>query len=164
MRAGRLFGLAAVAALAACATKPSPPPPVVEVIPPPLPPPLPPVEARTDWADQPLSPGEWRYQAPGGGSEAWFGSAAGGFMLSCDPERREVLLTRIGAPSGAPLTIRTSSMSRVVADGVPLRASDPLLDAIVFSRGRFAVETDGRPALIIPAWPEPGRVVEDCRD
>jgi hypothetical protein len=28
---------------------------------------------------------------------------------------------------------------------------------------RFAVEAQGAPALIIPAWPELARVVEDCR-
>jgi hypothetical protein len=33
----------------------------------------------------------------------------------------------------------------------------------VFSRGRFAVETDGLPTLVLQTWPEPARVVEDCR-
>lgn len=46
---------------------------------------------------------------------------------------------------------------------VALRARDPLLDAIVFSRGRFAFEAAGEPTLYLPSWPEIGRVIEDCR-
>jgi hypothetical protein len=44
-----------------------------------------------------------------------------------------------------------------------LPASDPFLDQIVFSRGRFAVEAQGQARLILPTWPEPARVVEECR-
>ncbi|MFW2831304.1 hypothetical protein [Sphingomonas sp. ID0503] len=44
-----------------------------------------------------------------------------------------------------------------------LRASDPFLDKIAFSRGRFTVSLAGQPRLVIPAWAEPGRVIEDCR-
>jgi len=44
-----------------------------------------------------------------------------------------------------------------------LAASDPLLDEIVFSRGRFMVHVDGLPDLILPSWPEPAHVIEDCR-
>jgi hypothetical protein len=40
---------------------------------------------------------------------------------------------------------------------------DALLDSIAFSRGRFAVSASGTPALVLPAGPEIGRVVEDCR-
>jgi hypothetical protein len=46
---------------------------------------------------------------------------------------------------------------------VSIPARDPLLDAIVFSRGRFAVETRGMAPLYLPSWPEVARVVEDCR-
>ena len=42
-------------------------------------------------------------------------------------------------------------------------AYDPLLDAIAFSRGRFTVESESGAMLVLPAWPEPARVVEDCR-
>ena len=44
-----------------------------------------------------------------------------------------------------------------------LNPGDPVLDAMVFSRGRFAVEAPGTPLLVVPAWPEPARVIEDCR-
>ena len=53
------------------------------------------------------------------------------------------------------------------AAGSPRRASvparDPLLDAMAFSRGRFAVEVSGGPTLVVPAYPEVTRVIEDCR-
>jgi hypothetical protein len=34
---------------------------------------------------------------------------------------------------------------------------------MAFSRGRFMVEAQGMATLVLPAWPEPARVVEDCR-
>ena len=46
---------------------------------------------------------------------------------------------------------------------VTLDARDPLLDAMAFSRGRFAIEVAGQPALYLPSWSEVGRVIEDCR-
>jgi hypothetical protein len=68
------------------------------------------------------------------------------------------------------VTIRTSYGARTLpanaqADGLAatLSASDPLLDQIAFSRGRFTVEVAGQPQLVLPAWPEVARVVEDCR-
>jgi hypothetical protein len=82
---------------------------------------------------------------------------------------RQVELVRAGA-AGTALTIRTTGAERRLAatatgDGLSARlaASDALLDEIVFSRGRFAVEAEGAPLLILPAWPETARVIEDCR-
>lgn len=74
------------------------------------------------------------------------------------------------ATGSVPITIRAGEMSRVLA-GVPvsggvavtLPARDPLLDAMAFSRGRFAVEAAGTAALYIPSWTEVSRVIEDCR-
>jgi hypothetical protein len=40
---------------------------------------------------------------------------------------------------------------------------DPLLDAMAFSKGRFAVEIGGLPTLYAPSWAEVTRVIEDCR-
>ena len=72
-----------------------------------------------------------------------------------------------------PLTIRTSSIARTLPTGATggtpayaaavLTATDPLLDAIAFSRGRFTLEQDGVPAQSLPAWAEIERVIEDCR-
>ena len=122
------------------------------------------------WADAALSPGRWIYQpARGSGSRALFGPVnAPSFQVACAPGR-SLNLTRSGAAGGA-LTIRTTSTLRTLpgarsAQGlsVQLPAGDPLMDAIAFSRGRFAVEADGLEPLIVPAWAEPARVVEDCR-
>ena len=66
-------------------------------------------------------------------------------------ETQERRLTASPVHSGAPL---------IVAE---LAASDPLLDAIAFSRGRFAVDVPGTAPVYVPAYPEITRVVEDCR-
>jgi hypothetical protein len=42
-------------------------------------------------------------------------------------------------------------------------ARDALLDAMAFSKGRFAVEVAGLQALYVPSYPEVTRVIEDCR-
>jgi hypothetical protein len=46
---------------------------------------------------------------------------------------------------------------------VVLPARDALLDAIAFSRGRFALEAAGLETLYLPSYPEISRVVQDCR-
>ena len=46
---------------------------------------------------------------------------------------------------------------------VSLSARDSLLDAMAFSKGRFAVEATGQPTLYLPSWIEVSRVIEDCR-
>ena len=152
---------AAAAALAGgCATRPVPAPPPAPAIapaPPPAAAPTPPPPAP-EWRDLPLSPGDWSYSSDSGGSEARFGS---GLRLQCDSARRQVLLTREGA--GGAVRVRTSYGERMLAPGGPVPAADSLLDEMAFSRGRFAVEAEGVERLIVPAWPEPARVVEDCR-
>jgi hypothetical protein len=61
-------------------------------------------------------------------------------------------------------TERTLSVApREGASAAQLGARDPLLDAMAFSKGRFAVEVTGLPMLYLPAWPEVTRVIEDCR-
>lgn len=69
------------------------------------------------------------------------------------------------------MTFVTSSQTRNVVNGsngaggmtAQFVASDSLLDALGYSRGRFIIEQQGLPTLVIPAWPEIERVVEDCR-
>ena len=90
------------------------------------------------------------------------------FLLRCEPGGRVTLaFAGVGRP---PMTIRTSNGARsIAAEQRPgaligsLAASDGLLDQVAFSRGRFAVEADGAGRLIMPAWPETARVIEDCR-
>ena len=75
-----------------------------------------------------------------------------------------------GAQGGA-LVIRTSyGMRRLPAERADtgdvlarLATSDPLLEQMAFSRGRFLVTVEGGPSLVVPAWPEFARVIEDCR-
>ena len=175
MKSSRLVLAAALAAAtAACVPRSEPAPPMPAprpVAPPPAPALPPPPPPAADWRDHPLTPGNWYYQAEGAGSQASFGAGDGAasFVIRCDRTTRRVLLSRPGAPAGSAITVRTSSSARSLplAGGAPsaaiLAAGDPLLDAIAFSRGRFTVEAAGAPMLIIPAWPEAARVVEDCR-
>lgn len=167
-RYGLVFVVAMSAALASCATRrepapaPEPSPPIViRETPRPVPPP-----PIANWQDAPLAPGDWTHGQEGGISIARFGPpGAPSFVLRCEPGR-QVSLTRTDAAAATALTVRTSSTARtLVARGsmALLPASDPLLDAIVFSRGRFAVETTGHGTLVVPAWPEAARVIEDCR-
>src|SRR3954467_13074587 len=133
--------LAALAALAGCA--PTPAPRVAPAAPreAPSPAPPPPPAAAPDRRDLPLSPGDWRYAEEAGGPSAAFGG--GLFELRCDTSGRAVQLSRIGAGEGA-MTITTSFGARRLALGAGgtarVPASDPLLDQIAFSRGRFTVE------------------------
>jgi hypothetical protein len=170
----RLPLLALAAALASCAPgtpRPAPPqaPPPAPVAPPrPLPSP-----AAADWRDWPMTPGTWSYARDAAGSVASYGTGALPLAtLRCDLPNRRVFLSRAGAVA-TPLTVRTTSLSRQLPAGATggeppyaaalLPATDPLLDAIAFSRGRFTLEQAGQPPLVLPAWAEIGRVVEDCR-
>ena len=100
--------------------------------------------------------------------------AGGALVLSCDPSARVVTLFRQGAAQGpVPMTIIASDIVRQLsatpdsgpppAISVAFPAADSFLDALAFSRGRFAVETTGLPTLYVPSWPEVSRVIEDCR-
>lgn len=139
--------------------------------PPPRPATVPAPPASATWADLPATPGDWRWSMEGGQSVARF--ANGRLALRCDPASRSVLIERneAGAPmAGTTLTIRTQTLTRAFAAtreagmlSVSLPARDPLLDAMAFSRGRFAVEAPGVPVLLIPSWTEVSRVIEDCR-
>ncbi len=124
-----------------------------------------------DWRDAPATPGDWQWAMEGPQSVARF--AGGLIVLRCDPGAGTVTLERSGGGAGnLPMTITTSDMTRPVSGAalagpariaVRFAANDPLLDAVAFSRGRFAVETAGLPTLYVPSWPEVSRVVEDCR-
>ena len=135
-----------------------------------------------DWRDAPQTPGAWTYAAEPGGSAARFGlpGALPLLVLRCDRVRPAVLIQRQSLGSGAlPATITTSSSVRrlvaapargnPMAQNGPIRfeialnTADPLLDAMAFSRGRFLFEMSGAPTLVLPAWAEVGRVIEDCR-
>ena len=79
-------------------------------------------------------------------------------IIACGKTTRLVTLSRISAAPASSLSFWTSSLSRnlpsrfdqpsgrVIAQ---VGASDALLDAMVFSRGRFAVSMPGSPALVL---------------
>jgi len=161
----------AAAALAACVSSPAPPAPapVPAPVPRPVPPPAPaPAPLPVDWQDAPASPGDWSFgQSPG--PRAAFGAEQPLFVIACT-SAREIAFFRFGAVAASRLTVRTSFGERsltAASDGAAtiamLPPADPLLDAIAFSRGRFLVRVDGQPDLLLPAWPEPARVIEECR-
>jgi len=94
------------------------------------------------------------------------------FSGVCDRATRRISLGRAGGGQGA-ITVRTSygasSWPAVMAGTqVPQLtavrgASDAVLDQLAYSRGRFAVEVQGQETLIVPAWAEISRVIEECR-
>jgi hypothetical protein len=116
--------------------------------------------------------GSWSYRTIAGGSEANFIDTAPRLIIRCNRAARTVSIIRTGVPAAtATASIWTTSTARtiparflatkeLVAD---FAATDPLLDAIAFSRGRFATAASGAPLLVLPAWPETARVIEDCR-
>jgi hypothetical protein len=70
------------------------------------------------------------------------------------------------------LTVWTSSQTRALPASfnpatqnltAEVAASDSLLDAIAFSRGRFGVSVSGAGVMVVPTWAEVARVVENCR-
>jgi len=166
------FAVPLCLAAAAC-VPPAPPAGPVPVAPPVAPPaPRPQPTRAADWRDWPQTPGTWRYRSDGPTrSVASFGPdrATEIVRLICDRPRRQIALQVAGAAGGTALTVRTSSATRTLplaAGPIPaatLAAADPLLDAMAFSRGRFTVEPAGPAPLVLPAWAEVGRVVEDCR-
>ena len=176
----RLLQHAAVAALAcaavaACVPPPAPTPapapaPAPPPAPAPVPPPTPAPPFQGSWMDAPPTPGDWNYQA----GIARFGEPASEPRLTmrCDRTSGTVEIARAGS-AAAPMILRAefaelsvasapaSSVQPHVIARVPAR--DPLLDAMAFSKGRFAVEVVGLPTLYVPSYPEVTRVIEDCR-
>jgi hypothetical protein len=166
----------ALLALSACAVPPPPPAPQ------PAPaakraPVVPPVVQQPvgDWLDWPLAAGDWVYRRDERGSIALFGPTGQNatVTLRCDTARRRIYLAREGAGTDGRMVVRTSStLKEFVASptgatpaflAVEIMPTDPILDAIALSRGRFAIEADGQLPIAIPSWAEITRIVEDCR-
>jgi len=118
--------------------------------------------------------GNWAYAATADGSEAAFANATGSPQLwvHCTRATRRVSIAKPATRAAPLLNVWTSSLTRSApasfnpATGrltVDLAAADPLLDAIVSSRGRIGLTVAGQPSLVVPAWAEAARVIEDCR-
>ena len=108
----------------------------------------------------PLAAGTWSYAITATGGEARFGAH---LLLICDKPTRTVTISRPAVPPAA-LTVVTDMQTRILAPGGRLSASDPLLDAMAFSRGRFLVSGGNTAVLAVPSWPEAARAIEDCRN
>jgi hypothetical protein len=118
--------------------------------------------------------GSWLYSQPAGGSEASFlnASALPQLTIRCTRATRRITIAKPASAAAPFLTVWTSAQTRgLLASFNPatqrlsaeLAAYDPLLDAIAFSRGRFGVSVSGSTPLVVPAWAEVARVIEDCR-
>ena len=121
----------------------------------------------------PLS-GRWTYAPTPTGSQASFVDAQSRpqLTLQCTRATQRVSIAKPAAGAAPLLSIWSTNQSRNLpasynpATGrlsAELAAYDSLLDAMAFSRGRFAVSVGGQPALVVPSWDEVSRLVEDCR-
>lgn len=160
------------------APAPAPAPGPARPVPAPVPP-AQPAPVATEWRYRPATPGNWSYRAEAAGAVAVFGPSGADVRLTlrCDRASRRISLARAGAGSASAIIVRTSygatswpatpssgGANGVVPQIVAFRAaSDTVLDQIAYSRGKFAVEVAGQAALIVPAWAEVSRVIEDCR-
>jgi len=117
--------------------------------------------------------GNWVYSTTAS-TEATFVnvSAQPQLTIHCSVATRQVTISKPAGGAAPLLSIWTSTQTRNLPASfdpatarlsATLSAWDPLLDAIVFSRGRIGVSVGGQPALVVPAWAELARVVEDCR-
>jgi hypothetical protein len=130
---------------------------------------------QTDYSFAQPTGGTWSYGGLPDGSETRFTGASGQVQvaLRCSrPVRRITISKPASAPETSLLVWTTGGSRRLPAPGfdaaagrlnVQLAAMDPLLDAMIFSRGRIAIAAGAGPALVVPPWPEIARVVEDCR-
>ena len=120
------------------------------------------------------TPGVWNYRPFAGGSEAAFTDTGGAVRVAvrCVRATRRVTISRTSAVPAASLFVWTSAAQRslparfeqaTMRVSADLAARDGLLDAIAFSRGRFAISMPGAPPLVLQPAPEAARVFEDCR-
>ena len=173
-----LIGAAALTACIPPSPEPTPAPTPSPVAQPERAPPTVVTPTYDNWMDAPQTPGDWRYTASGGETSATFASGASpgetSVILACNRASRIVTLARTVRQNTAnEMTIRTETQDRTIAatpraGNAPLlvaslSATDSLLDAIAFSKGRFAIETAGAQPIFAPAYPEITRVIEDCR-
>jgi hypothetical protein len=118
--------------------------------------------------------GSWTYAPAGDGSEAVFANTSGApqLFVHCTQSTRRISISKSASAAAPSITVWTSSLQRPVAASFNPATSrltldfatyDPLLDAIVSSRGRVAFTVGTEPSLVVPPWGEIARVIEDCR-
>jgi hypothetical protein len=117
-----------------------------------------------DWRTRATTAGVWSWRNAADASEAMFSDSRGvQLIIRCTRATRRITFSRSGAAPAQRIRIATTSSERQLPPGNMLLASDPLLDAIAFSRGRLWVDTTGVMPLVLRSAPEPARAVEDCR-
>ena len=118
--------------------------------------------------------GSWAYGMTTAGTEARFLDASGNPQLwvQCARATRRISIARTATGAAPFLTVWTSSLTRQVPASfnpatlrltIELATFDPLLDAIVSSRGRVGFTVGTQSPLVVPPWAEAARVIEDCR-
>ena len=131
-------------------------------------------QARIDWRTGPLAAGSWAYRGLADGSEAVFTDArvAPRVVVKCSRPTRVITLTVASAVPASAITVATSETQRTIPASfnaqsfqiiAQIAGNDAVLDAMAFSRGRFALSVVGGATLVVPAWPEVARSIEDCR-
>jgi hypothetical protein len=133
------------------------------------------VPVTPDYSTAVPRPGSWGYAPVAGGSSARFVDTSGTarLVIQCAMATRQVTIALTSAAPAATLSVWTTSLTRALpARFEPnamrveayVAATDPLIDAIAFSRGRIAVQMPGSDVVVAPAAPEAARVIEDCRN
>jgi hypothetical protein len=119
-------------------------------------------------------PGGWSWSPAADGSEAVFTNSGGlpQIWLHCSRASRVVTIARPSSSAVAFLSVWTTTQSRALPASfnpatarstARVSAYDPFLDALAFSRARIAVALGATPPVVVPAWPDIARIVEDCR-
>ena len=119
--------------------------------------------------------GSWSYAPFPGGSDATFIDASGRaqLVLRCDRASRRIVVGRPATAAAPTITLWSTEGARAypaVFDAstgqlrAAVAANDPMLDALVFSRGSFGIGVSGLAPVAVPAWPEATRAIEDCRN
>ena len=132
------------------------------------------VAPAVDYSTARVAPGLWTYQATTAGSAARFidSTNTARLVIECTKATRRVTIAHTSATAAPSIFLWTSSAARslparfepnAMRVTAELPAFDNLLDGIAFSRGRIAVSMPGAVPLVMPAWPEAARTVEDCR-
>jgi len=134
------------------------------------------IQPQGQWIDWPLTKGDWVYRTDARGSIALYGppNKDAVVILRCVKTERKLYFSRAGSLSGSGrMTLRASSGTQGYDAGnsggsppyvaIAMNPQDIMFDRIIYSRGRFAVETQSLQSIAVPIWPEFTRVVEDCR-
>ncbi len=124
-------------------------------------------------ADPPVLPGIWTYETDARGSRALFGlaNADAVLVIRCDRAGNRIFVS-IPGNDPATMMLRAATTSKgftALPTGTTpvyltaeIGPTDSILDALAFSRGRFTIAVGARD-IVVPAWPEFSRVIEDCR-